>query len=264
MVMGSVKPDQGRIKTGETVVFGYYSQEPARISPEKRVIDVVKDIAEYVETGNGNWMNVSQFLNHFLFKGSKQHTLVSKLSGGELKRLHLLTILLRNPNFLILDEPTNDLDITTLNILEEFLADYQGCMLLVTHDRYFMDRLVDHVFVLDGTGNIKDIHGNYSAYRQIDRIAAASEKAATSAAQPVKQAKEKKQKLSYKEQKEFEDLEVAISDLEARKAELETIMSGADSTPEDILKASHEYSENEKVMNQKTDRWMELAAKSEG
>jgi ATP-binding cassette subfamily F protein uup len=165
IIMEQIKPDQGRVKTGETVVFGYYSQHGMTLPEDKRVIDVVKDIAEYVETGNGNWMGVSQFLNHFNFRGAKQHVFVSKLSGGEKKRLYLLTILLRNPNFLILDEPTNDLDIVTLNILEEFLDGYQGCLLMVTHDRYFMDRLVDHVFVLDGEGGVKDIHGNYTDYR---------------------------------------------------------------------------------------------------
>ena len=167
MIMELAKPDKGRVKTGETVVFGYYSQQGMNLPEDKRVIDVAKDIAEYVETGNGNYIGVSQFLNHFLFTGAKQHVYVSKLSGGEKKRLYLMTILLKNPNFLILDEPTNDLDIVTLNILEEFLEGYKGCLLMVTHDRYFMDRLVDHVFVFDGDGEIKDIHGNYTEYRSI-------------------------------------------------------------------------------------------------
>ncbi|MFM9057221.1 MAG: ABC-F family ATP-binding cassette domain-containing protein [Bacteroidota bacterium] len=228
IIMDLVRPDKGRVKAGETVVFGYYSQTGISLPEDKRVIDVVKDIAEYVETGNGNWMGVSQFLNHFNFSGSKQHVFVSNLSGGEKKRLYLLTILLRNPNFLILDEPTNDLDIVTLNTLEEFLEGYAGCMLMVTHDRYFMDRLVDHVFVLDGSGGVKDIHGNYTEYRsQYD--AALNEK--TTPAKEQKPAVEStanttaaRRKLSFKEQKEMDTLEAEIPVLEQKNAELVAAM----------------------------------------
>ncbi|HEX5001466.1 MAG TPA: ATP-binding cassette domain-containing protein, partial [Bacteroidia bacterium] len=185
-------------------------------------------------------------------------TQVSKLSGGELKRLQLLTVLLKNPNFLILDEPTNDLDITTLNILEEFLSDYAGCMLLVTHDRYFMDRLVDHVFVLDGTGTIRDIHGNYSAYRQMDKKSpsTAVQKEIPAQAKPPK---ERKQKRSYKEQKEFESLESSINVLEQRKTELEAILSGSTSNPEIVQKAVEEYAQVEADIHTQTARWLELA-----
>jgi ATP-binding cassette subfamily F protein uup len=223
--MELIKPDKGRVKSGETVVYGYYSQQGMQLPEDKRVIDVVKDIAEYVETGNGNWIAVSQFLNHFNFSGAKQHAFVSKLSGGEKKRLYLLTILLKNPNFLILDEPTNDLDIVTLNILEEFLEGYQGCMLMVTHDRYFMDRLVDHVFVLDGTGVVKDIHGNYTDYRELFEISA-KQQAKLDRAKAEKAEKEevkievapvKKSKLSYKEQRELETIEKELEDLEVKK-----------------------------------------------
>lgn len=266
IIMELAKPDQGRVKTGETVVFGYYSQSGIQLPEDKRVIDVVKDIAEYVETGNGNWMAVSQFLNHFNFSGSKQHVFVSKLSGGEKKRLYLLTILLRNPNFLILDEPTNDLDIVTLNILEEFLEGYQGCLLMVTHDRYFMDRLVDHVFVLDGNGTVKDIHGNYTEYRNFyeelqSRNPSSSRKTANTAdEQPVpsieKQATPKR-KLSYKEQKELETLELEIEDLEKRKQELILKMNNGLSHDE-LQKASSDFQLVEKNIDAKSIRWLEL------
>jgi len=261
IIMDLVRPDKGRVKTGETVVFGYYSQTGISLPEDKRVIDVVKDIAEYVETGNGNWMGVSQFLNHFNFSGSKQHVYVSNLSGGEKKRLYLLTILLRNPNFLILDEPTNDLDIVTLNTLEEFLEGYGGCMLMVTHDRYFMDRLVDHVFVLDGSGGVKDIHGNYTEYRsQYD--AALNDKASPAKEQkPIVESTANttaaKRKLSFKEQKEMDSLEAEIAVLEKKKAELVAAM-GSGLEHEALQRASDEFRSIETQIDEKTMRWLEL------
>ena len=263
IIMELAKPDKGRVKTGETVVFGYYSQQGMNLPEDKRVIDVVKDIAEYVETGNGNWMGVSQFLNHFRFSGAKQHVFVSKLSGGEKKRLYLLTILLKNPNFLILDEPTNDLDIVTLNILEEFLDGYQGCLLMVTHDRYFMDRLVDHVFVLDGQGGVKDIHGNYTDYREMfdpATLLKESKKQAAEklAAEKLKEAvPKKKSKLSFKEQKELEQLEKEIEALEKQKKLLVEKMNGGISHDE-IQKYSAEFQQTEKSIDDKSVRWLEL------
>lgn len=263
MIMGTVKPEAGRIKAGETMVFGYYSQDGLQLPEDKRVIDVVKDIAEYVETGNGNWIAVSQFLNHFQFKGSKQHTFVSKLSGGERRRLYLLTILLKNPNFLILDEPTNDLDIVTLNLLEDFLLHYQGCMLLVTHDRYFMDRLVDHIFVLEGEGKVKDINGNYTAYRENlkEQLKSKQDSERTEKAVP-KSDKPKKIKLSYSEQKEYDSLETEIAMLEEKKKQIELLLSDAQSDPDTISKAAVEFGKINDQIDEKTMRWLELSEKA--
>lgn len=266
IIMEQLKPDAGRVKTGETVVYGYYSQMGMSLPEDKRVIEVVKDIAEYVETGNGNWMGVSQFLNHFQFTGAKQHAFVSKLSGGEKKRLYLLTILLKNPNFLILDEPTNDLDIVTLNILEEFLDGYQGCLLMVTHDRYFMDRLVDHVFVLDGQGGVKDIHGNYTDYRSMfDAIPVIKEekKQVTAVKEVQEPVVKKKNKLSYKEQKELEQLEADIERLEKRKKELVDIMNGGISHDE-MKRYADEFKFAENMLDEKSMRWLELQTLLEG
>jgi ATP-binding cassette subfamily F protein uup len=266
IIMEQLKPDEGRVKTGETVVYGYYSQMGMTLPEDKRVIEVVKDIAEYVETGDGNWMGVSQFLNHFQFTGAKQHSFVSKLSGGEKKRLYLLTILLKNPNFLILDEPTNDLDIVTLNILEEFLDGYQGCLLMVTHDRYFMDRLVDHVFVLDGQGGVKDIHGNYTDYRSMfDAIPVIKEekKQVTAVKEVQEPVVKKKNKLSYKEQKELEQLEAEIERLEKRKKELVDIMNGGISHDE-MKRYADEFKFAENMLDEKSMRWLELQTLLEG
>jgi ATP-binding cassette subfamily F protein uup len=262
MIMELAKPDKGRVKTGETVVFGYYSQQGMNLPEDKRVIDVAKDIAEYVETGNGNYIGVSQFLNHFLFTGAKQHVYVSKLSGGEKKRLYLMTILLKNPNFLILDEPTNDLDIVTLNILEEFLEGYKGCLLMVTHDRYFMDRLVDHVFVFDGDGEIKDIHGNYTEYRSIieETPSKKAERKPTLPAAVAEAPAKKKVKLSFKEQKELETLEQEIALLEKKKEMLLNKMNTALSVDE-IQKCSLDFQDTEKKLDAKSMRWLELSEK---
>jgi ATP-binding cassette subfamily F protein uup len=269
IIMELIKPDKGRVKSGETVVYGYYSQQGMQLPEDKRVIDVVKDIAEYVETGNGNWIAVSQFLNHFNFSGAKQHAFVSKLSGGEKKRLYLLTILLKNPNFLILDEPTNDLDIVTLNILEEFLEGYQGCMLMVTHDRYFMDRLVDHVFVLDGTGVVKDIHGNYTDYRELFEISA-KQQAKLDKAKAEKAEKEevkievapvKKSKLSYKEQRELETIEKELEDLEVKKKGIVELMNDTSQSHDALAKAAIDYQKIEETIDLKTLRWLELQEK---
>jgi ATP-binding cassette subfamily F protein uup len=264
MIMGLTKPDAGRIKAGETMVFGYYNQEGMNLPSDKRVIDVVKDIADYVETGNGNYVNVSQFLNHFRFKGSQQHNLVSKLSGGEKRRLHLLTILLKNPNFLILDEPTNDLDIVTLNLLEDFLQDYEGCMMLVTHDRYFMDRLVDHIFVLEGNGKVKDINGNYTEFREDAKMAVREQNAAIKE-KPVAVAasKEKTGKLSYKEKKELETLEKEISELESEKSKIEHLLSEASANPAQLQEASVTYQKISVSLDEKTMRWLELSEKND-
>ncbi|MGR6086723.1 MAG: ABC-F family ATP-binding cassette domain-containing protein [Arcticibacter sp.] len=263
MIMGLVKPDAGKIRAGETMKFGYFSQEGLKLPANKRVIEVARDIAEYIETGNGNYMNVTKFLEHFKFSPSTQHNFVSKLSGGEKRRLQLLTVLLQSPNFLILDEPTNDLDIVTLNLLEEFLMGYEGCLLLVTHDRYFMDKLVDHVFVLTDGGKILDIHGNYSSYRDaINNLEKKSAKPEEVTAVSDTRNRNRKEKLSYKEQQEYQTLETEITNLETEKFQLENKLSDATSSAEDIHKISSRYGEVCKLIDDKTIRWLELADKA--
>ena len=267
MIMGTVKPDKGKIRQGETILFGYYSQDGIQLKEDKRVIDVVKDIAEYVETskGKGKWINASQFLNHFNFSGSRQHSFVSKLSGGEKRRLYLLTILIKNPNFLILDEPTNDLDIVTLNILEDFLQDYEGCILMVTHDRYFMDKLVDHVFVFEGEGKIKDIHGNYTDYRN-ESVAYGQQSAVDKAYKQIEKKSNKsnqseKKGLSFKEKKELETLEKEMESLEKQKTELIEKMNNGNLVHDELNKCSVLYNETLKLIDRKSERWLELSEK---
>ena len=234
MLMGEVEPDSGRFDVGETVRFGYYSQDGLQFDEQMKVIDVVQNIAEYVDLGDGKKMGVSQFLNYFLFSPEKQHNYVFKLSGGEKRRLYLCTVLMRSPNFLVLDEPTNDLDIVTLNVLEEYLRNFKGCAIVVSHDRYFMDKVVDHLLVFRGNADIKDFPGNYTQYRewkevqdQLEKEAEAARRAeiAPTMEKTSRPEKEQKKKLTFKERKEFEALEVEIPLLEAEKAELETAMS---------------------------------------
>ncbi|MBK8846414.1 MAG: ABC-F family ATP-binding cassette domain-containing protein [Bacteroidetes bacterium] len=262
MIMGEVAPDRGRIKKGDTISFAYYSQDGLQLKEDMRVLEYLRTFAEYVDTGNGGYINVSQFLNHFKFDYSKQHSYVSKLSGGEKRRLYLLSLLIQNPNFLILDEPTNDLDIVTLNLLEEFIEGYEGCMLLVTHDRYFMDRTVDHVFVMNGDGKVSDIHGNYTAYRlSLNEITAPKpasiEKKKNDTPQDTKPKTRKG--LSFKEKREYETLEKEIASLEARKAELIAKVSTPDLAHSEIMLASNELALLESYMDEKTMRWLELS-----
>ncbi|MFI5218548.1 MAG: ABC-F family ATP-binding cassette domain-containing protein [Bacteroidia bacterium] len=268
MIMGFVKPDKGKIRQGETISFGYYSQDGIQLKEDKRVIDVVKEIAEYVEIGKGKgkWLPVSQFLNYFNFPPSRQQTYVSKLSGGEKRRLYLMTILVKNPNFLILDEPTNDLDIVTLNILEEFLLDYSGCILMVTHDRYFMDRLVDHVFVFEGEGKIRDIHGNYSDYRNELGESDRRQGEESREEKKVKNQKPKagdiiKKGLTYKEKIEFEKLEKELAELENLKRDLIEKMNNGNLLHDELHKCSVKYNETLKMIETKTDLWLALSDK---
>lgn len=259
MVMNLVKPDRGKIKPGETVVFGYFTQQAMQFEENKRVIDIARDIADYVDLGDGEWMNVSRFLERFQFKGNKQHDFVSKLSGGEKRRLYLLTILLKNPNFLILDEPTNDLDIVTLNTLEDFLMEYQGCLLLVTHDRYFMDKLVDHIFVFEGNGIVKDINGNYTDYREQRELLLKTAETEKKSAEPVHENKpQQKTKLSFNEKREFDLLEKEISELEKKKTQLLTELEKT-TDHQQLHAASLEYDHTLKLIEEKTHRWLELA-----
>ena len=268
MLMGEVEPDSGRFDVGETVRFGYYSQDGLQFDEQMKVIDVVQNIAEYVDLGDGKKMGVSQFLNYFLFSPEKQHNYVFKLSGGEKRRLYLCTVLMRSPNFLVLDEPTNDLDIVTLNVLEEYLRNFKGCAIVVSHDRYFMDKVVDHLLVFRGNADIKDFPGNYTQYRewkevqdQLEKEAEAARRAeiAPTMEKTSRPEKEQKKKLTFKERKEFEALEVEIPLLEAEKAELETAMSSGTLSNDELLDKSERIAKVIEEIDEKTMRWLELS-----
>lgn len=268
MLMGEVEPDSGRFDVGETVRFGYYSQDGLQFDEQMKVIDVVQNIAEYVDLGDGKKMGVSQFLNYFLFSPEKQHNYVFKLSGGEKRRLYLCTVLMRSPNFLVLDEPTNDLDIVTLNVLEEYLRNFKGCAIVVSHDRYFMDKVVDHLLVFRGNADIKDFPGNYTQYRewkevqdQLEKEAEAARRAgiAPTMEKTSRPEKEQKKKLTFKERKEFEALDVEIPLLEAEKAELETAMSSGTLSNDELLAKSERIATVIEEIDEKTMRWLELS-----
>ena len=268
MLMGEVEPDSGRFDVGETVRFGYYSQDGLQFDEQMKVIDVVQDIAEYVDLGDGKKLGVSQFLNYFLFTPEKQHTYVYKLSGGEKRRLYLCTVLMRNPNFLVLDEPTNDLDIVTLNVLEEYLRNFKGCVIVVSHDRYFMDKVVDHLLVFRGNADLKDFPGNYTQYRDWKEVQDQLEKEAEAARQPKqtpapeknnRPQPEQKKKLTFKERKEFEALEAEIPQLEAEKAELETAMSSGTLSNDELMVKSERIAKVMEEIDEKTMRWLELS-----
>lgn len=264
MLLGRTAPDSGTIEVGETVKWGYYSQDGLSFNEQMKVIDVVKNIAEVIPVA-GKMLTASQFLQHFLFSPEKQHSYVYKLSGGEKRRLYLCTVLMANPNFLVLDEPTNDLDIETLQILEEYLCDFKGCVIVVSHDRYFMDKVVDHIFVFNGEGDIKDFPGNYSDWRdwRIEEKAAAAkeaaEKAAKNAAPKQSYRTETKRKLTFKERKEYEGLEEEIMMLEEEKASIEEAMSSGTLDNDTLLKHSMRIQEVIELIDTKTDRWVELS-----
>ncbi|MDX1651621.1 MAG: ABC-F family ATP-binding cassette domain-containing protein [Brumimicrobium sp.] len=272
MIMGEEKPDAGKIVIGDTVVFGYYSQENIQVDEDMKVIDVIREVAEYIPLSKGREMSAAQFLEKFLFPRSMHYNFVRKLSGGEKRRLKLMKVLMANPNFLILDEPTNDLDIFVLSVLEDYLKNFQGCLLVVSHDRYFMDKMVDHIFVFEGEGEIKDIIGNYTAYRAQQKLiereeqeekrqtakkeaVELKEKAAVEAAKKT----EEKRKLSFKEQREFESLDEAIMKLEEEKEQLTKVLSSPDASAEKLTEVSKRLSEVVKEIENKSDRWMELA-----
>lgn len=270
MLMGEVKPDSGSFDIGETVKFGYYRQEGLQFNEQMKVIDVVRDIAEEIDLGGGRKLNASQFLQHFLFSPEAQHNYVYKLSGGEKQRLHLCTVLIQNPNFLILDEPTNNLDIVTLNILEEYLKNFKGCVLVVSHDRYFMDKVIDHLLVFRGQGNIKDFPGNYTQYREYENAALQAEREKTQEnALSDKTKKETavkstetplvKQRLTFKEKQELAALDAEIPKMEAEKADLEEKMSSGTLTADEIIQASNRFSELSEELDEKGMRWLELS-----
>lgn len=266
MLMGEVLPDKGEFDVGETVNFGYYSQDGLQFDDQIKVLDVVQNIAEVIDLGNGNRLTASQFLQHFLFPPEKQHNFVYKLSGGEKRRLYLCTVLIKNPNFLVLDEPTNDLDIMTLNILEEYLQSFKGCVIVVSHDRYFMDKVVDHLLAFSGNAKIKDFPGNYTQYREWKEVQELIEKEAVQA-EKVKEEKpkveapkrEEKKKISYKDKREFEELDALIPQLESEKAQLENDLSSPDLSPEALLAKSNRISELIDEIEEKTLRWLELS-----
>ena len=269
LIMGELQADGGKITPGQTIQFGYFSQDGLPYSGNKRIIDLVKEQAEVIRMDNGNYMGASQFLNHFGFKYEQQYTYYEDLSGGEKRKLHLLITLLKNPNFLILDEPTNDFDIDTLNLLEDFLENYTGCILMVSHDRWFMNKLVDHIFVFEGHGKIKDYYGNYTEYRlerdkelklqkRIDKINAPT---VTEESKGKSSRTTNPNKMTFKERKEFETLEVEIEQLEKEKAELiEKMNSGAGSSQE-LTDWNRRYQEVETSLDEKSMRWLELSEK---
>ncbi len=261
LITENLQPDSGKIVTGETIVYGYYHQAGLVLKEDKRVVDVIKDIAEYLPIAGGKKLTATQLLERFLFPTNTHYLYASQLSGGERKRLYLLTILMKNPNFLILDEPTNDLDIFTLQVLEDYLLDFQGCLIIVTHDRYFMDKLVDHLFVLDGEGKVDDVIGNYAKYRIFKKEKEAEKRKEQQTEKVVaKQRREgQKVKLSYKEQYEFDQLDKEIPELEEKKKQLSEILNNPDNSYEIIESTSKELTELIEVLEIKTLRWMELA-----
>lgn len=260
MIMGIESPDSGKINHGETIIFGYYSQSGILNKDDKRIIEVVKDIAEVIPLADGSKLTASQFLTLFQFPPDMQYNYVGKLSGGEKRRLFLLTILIKNPNFLILDEPTNDLDLITLSILEDFLLNFQGCVMIVSHDRYFMDRLVDHIFVFEGDGIVKDFNGNYTEYRiQLDLKAEAPMiEASTQVEKSIVVETKKKTKMSFKEKFEFENLEKEMERLEKEKSELTDKLSTT-SKHEELQAWSNRINQISKLLDESTMRWLELS-----
>ncbi len=275
LLLGLIQPDKGHFDVGETVRFGYYSQDGIQYDESKKVIDVVRDIADYIMLSDGTKMTATEFLKQFLFTPEKQYSYVYKLSGGEKRRLYLCTILMRSPNFLILDEPTNDLDIMTLQVLEEFLRNFGGCVIVVSHDRYFMDKVVDHMLVMKGDGELQDYPGNYSDYREwkllkdqeeAEQAQQTSGRSAANAPAPVtnngRVRTEKKPKLSFKEKQEFEALEKELPQLEAEKAEIEQLMSSGTLNNDELVAKGNRMQEIIDLIDEKEMRWLELSEKA--
>ena len=273
MLLGEVQPDNGKFDIGETVRFGYFSQEGLKFREDQKVIDVITEIADYIDLGGGKHMTASQFLQFFLFTPEEQHNYVYKLSGGEKRKLYLCTVLMRNPNFLVLDEPTNDLDIQTLQVLEEYLQDFAGCVIVVSHDRYFMDKVVDHLLVFKGEGEIQDFPGNYTQYREWSRMQAKDE---AEQAKPAKSGNataesdgagtakrdanfENKRKMSYKEKREYEQLTQEIDALTEEQKKLEEELCSGNLSVEELTEKSKRLPEIKDELDEKEMRWLELA-----
>ena len=264
MLLGEVAPDSGKFDIGETVKFGYFSQEGLKFNEQQKVIDIIKDIAEYIDLGGGKHMTASQFLQHFMFTPEQQHNYVYKLSGGEKRKLYLCTVLMHNPNFLVLDEPTNDLDIQTLQVLEEYLQDFPGCVIIISHDRYFMDKIIDHLLVFEGQGRIKDFPGNYTQYREWASLQSQEKVPTASNSKEDNDPKKNyrndtKRKLSYKEKREFEQLEEEIIQLEEEQKVLEDALSGSELSVEEITEKSKRLACLKNELDEKSFRWLELS-----
>ncbi|MEE1346670.1 MAG: ATP-binding cassette domain-containing protein, partial [Bacteroidales bacterium] len=269
MLTGCLGPDSGRIETGDTVVTGYYRQGGISVAPHKTVLEVIEDIADQIEKEGGHTVPAAQFLRQFLFPNEMHHVRVESLSGGERKRLYLVTVLMRQPNFLLLDEPTNDLDILSLNVLEDYLTSFGGTVIIVSHDRFFVDKVADHLFVLDGAGGVKDFPGNYSEYlmwrkeeERQQREAAQAKAAAQAPAAETAQAKNvraaRPAKLSYAQKKELEKIDAELPRLNARKAEIEALLAGGESDPQKIMELSDEYGKVKDSIDEMEMRWLEL------
>lgn len=265
LLLGLVQPDNGKFDIGETVRFGYFSQEGLQFDEQQKVIDVITDIAEYVDLGAGKHLTASQLLQFFLFTPEQQHNYVYKLSGGERRKLHLCTVLMRNPNFLVLDEPTNDLDIQTLQVLEEYLQDFPGCVIIVSHDRYFMDKVVDHLLVFKGDGVVKDFPGNYTQYREWSSLQTKEEQAQKAALNSKREIEKKtrnnttRTKKKYKEKIEFEQLEKDIAALEAEQKRIENALCGGTISVEEITEMSKRLPIIKDEIDEKSMRWLELS-----
>ncbi|ABQ07995.1 ABC-F family ATP-binding cassette domain-containing protein [Flavobacterium johnsoniae] len=264
LLTGTIPPDSGRVVKGDTIKIGYYTQSGINPKPGQRVIDIIKEYGEYIPLAKGKIISASQLLERFLFDAKKQYDYVEKLSGGELKRLYLCTVLIQNPNFLILDEPTNDLDIVTLNVLESFLLDYPGCLLVVSHDRYFMDKIVDHLFVFRGQGEIENFPGNYSDFRAYEDSADVAQKEENKAEKKDWKQNNPTGNLSFNEQKEYQKIEREIKDLEIEKAKIEQLFSDGKVADADIEKKANELQNIINKIDLKEERWFELSAKIEG
>ncbi|WP_456313318.1 ABC-F family ATP-binding cassette domain-containing protein [Pseudomonas shirazensis] len=264
LLTGTLPLDSGRVVKGETIKIGYYTQSGINPKPGQRVIDIIKEYGEFIPLAKGRMISASQLLERFLFDAKKQYDFVEKLSGGELKRLYLCTVLIQNPNFLILDEPTNDLDIVTLNVLESFLLDYPGCLLVVSHDRYFMDKIVDHLFVFRGNGEIENFPGNYSDFRAYEDSADVAQKEENKAEKKDWKQNNPTGNLTFNEQKEYQKLEREIKDLEIDKTKIEQLFSEGKVADADIEKKANELQNIINKIDQKEERWFELSAKIEG
>lgn len=264
MLLGIVQPDSGRFDIGDTVRFGYFSQDGLKFNEQQKVIDIIKDIAEYIDLGGGRHMTASQFLQYFMFTAQQQQNYVYKLSGGEKRKLYLCTVLMRNPNFLVLDEPTNDLDIQTLQVLEEYLQDFPGCVIVVSHDRYFMDKVVDHLLVFRGSGDIKDFPGNYTQFREWQKLQSENEQTAKPEVTEVNKDRnrtrnQEKKKLSFKEKQEYERLEKEISQLEAEQQEIEQKLCSGELPIDKITEYSIRLPILKDELDEKSMRWLELS-----
>ena len=265
MLLGEVRPDSGRFVIGETVRFGYFSQEGMQFDQQMKVIDAIRRIAEYIDLGGGRHLTAMQFLQHFMFTPEQQQNYIYKLSGGEQRRLYLCQVLMQNPNFLVLDEPTNDLDILTLQILEEYLADFRGCVIVVSHDRYFMDKVVDHLLVFRGDGEVKDFPGNYTQFREWESLqpkAATEKKEAHAIERSRVRTNEEKRRLSYKERREFEQLTADIERLEQEKKDIVSALSGGTLSVDEITSHSKRLPLLQAELDEKEMRWLELSERA--